>query len=278
VILAVAALSAAAGRFIILVDAGEHPVPGADVEIRASGGDVRLARVKTGPDGRAPALDLAPGVYDVEVHPENLPYAALHDVVLRAGQEFPLRVALSPEPHSVVVEGIVTDGDGRKLAGALVAGWSQSIHFGVATSPARVHTDDAGKFRLAALSNEMVTVEARSPTGATSRLVVCEHFHGCSPRIIVTVGVKPPRDGFPPRPALEWTAPPSYLVRRGSHLHARIAGVPQDATSTVAILPVSRREPVPVHAMACQEGWFDCDPPAELPWQRFLVHGNELDL
>jgi hypothetical protein len=30
--------------------------------------------------------------------------------------------------------------------------------------------------------------------------------------------------------------------------------------------------------MACQEGWFDCHPPTELPWQRFLVHGDELDL
>src|SRR5205823_462495 len=151
-----------------------------------------------GPYGRAPAIDLPPGRYDVEVHAESLPYGAVHDVVLRAGQEFPLRVGLSSEPGSAIVEGIVTDRVGRSLAGALVAGWSQAIHFGVPTTPARVHTDDAGKFRLAALSSETVTVEARSATGATARMVVCEYFRGCSPRIVVAVGAaSPARGGFP---------------------------------------------------------------------------------
>jgi hypothetical protein len=277
---------ASAGILLVTVTADETPVGGAEVEVRASGQDALLAHARTGANGRAPALEVPPGLYDVEVHSKGLPFAALHDVVVRSMDRFPLAVPLdtlhtryAPGETLPVASGVVMDGQGRPVSGALVAGWLQTIHFGVPTRPARIHTDRDGTFRFAALPHADITVEARWGTDA-DRQLGCHTYEGCRPRTVLRLRPDLPAPSARVPNVMEWTAPPSYLAQAESHLHARIVGAAPDADVVVALLPLARRKPELVHAIArayVGGTCIDCYP-SRLPWQRFRTHGEDLDL
>jgi len=85
---------AAAGTLLVSVTADEVPVPQAVVEIRRAGQDPVVARGSTGADGRASALELPAGIYDVEIHTKTFPFALVENVVARAGDSFHLAIAL----------------------------------------------------------------------------------------------------------------------------------------------------------------------------------------
>ena len=281
----IAVALAAAGTLLVSVTADEVLVPQAVVEIRRAGQDPVVTRGSTGPDGRASALELPAGIYDVEIHTKTFPFALVENAVVRAGDSFPLAIALDtlsnryvPGEKYPAIDGIVLDAHERPVAGAVVAGWIQTIHFGEPTTPARIHTATDGTFRLGGVPDQ-VTVEVRRGSEGDRRLV-CRR-DGCETRTILRL-----RPDFPPPTpkepkVFEWTARPSYLTEPGSHLHVTIPGLPGDAEIVFALLPVSRRTAIPVRALAkvfAGRTCLDCYPSRGLPWQRFRVHGGEIDL
>jgi len=281
----IAVALAAAGYLVVSLTADKAPVPRAVVEVRRAGEDPVVARGRTGADGRGPALELPAGVYDVEVHTKTLPFAVVENVVVRAGDSFPLAIALDtlanrylPGEKLPAVNGKVLDARNRPVAGALVAGWIQTIHFGAPTKPARIHTAADGTFRFAVIP-ENVTVEARHG-GEADRGRACRRYE-CAPRTVLRLrpDLPPPAKGEPD--VFAWTAPPSYLISAGTHLHVRVTGAGQDGDFVLALLPVARREPIPVRAIAQAAvggKCIDCAPSRGLPWQRFRFHGSEVDL
>jgi len=281
----IAVALAAAGTLLVSVTADEAPVPRAVVEVRRAAQDAVVALGQTGPEGSSSAIGLAAGIYDVEVHTETLPFAAVENVVLQAGDSFPLAIALDtlsnryrPDEKRPAVAGVVLDAGSRPVAGAMVAGWIETIHFGAPLEPARIHTAADGMFRFAAIPAD-VTVEARHG-GLADRGLAC-HRYECEPRTILRLrpDLPPPGKGEPD--VFAWSAPPSYLASAGSHLHVTIPGLPRDAEIVFALLPVSRRTAIPVRALAkafVGGTCIDCYPSRGLPWQRFRVHGGEIDL
>jgi hypothetical protein len=283
--MSIAVALAAAGTLLVSVTADKASVARAVVEVRRCGEDAVVARGRTTADGRAPALEVPAGIYDVEVHTDAFPFAVVENAVVRAGDPFPLAIALDtlanrylPAEKFPAVGGVVLDRHERPVAGALVAGWVQTIHFGIPTRPARVHTAADGTFRMAALP-ENVTVEARHGSDR-DRGFACHHFT-CASRTVLHLrpDLPPPGTGEPD--VFAWTAPPSYLTSGGSHLHVRITGAPPDADIVLALLPVTMRTEIPVRALArayAGATCLDCVDSPGFPWQRFRVHGQEVDL
>jgi len=281
----IAVALAVSGTLLVSVSADKTPVPRAVVEVRRAGQDALAARGRTGSNGRAPALELPAGVYDVEIHTRTFPFAVVGNVVVSGVDRFPLAVALdtltrpyAPGQKLPAIDGIVLDARKRPVAGAVVAGWIQTIHFGGPTKPARIHTAMDGTFRFAAIP-ENVTVEARRGRVA-DRGLACSH-HGCAPRTVLRLrpDLPPPANGEPD--VFAWSAAPSYLRSGGTHLHVHVAGAAPEGEVVLALLPVARREPLPVRALAraaIDGKCIDCAPSRGLPWQRFRFHGAEVDL
>ena len=154
--------AAIAGR----VRSAAGPVRGASVVAVLHGDVGNPARATTGADGACDLRGLMPGVYRVSTSAPGYPSVSVPGVTLRAGDRFVLDVLLVPPS---VIEGTVTDMDGRPVSGALVAADGQGMRgpglagvagaIGASTLAARTGAD--GRYRIEGVSSGPVRVSGR---------------------------------------------------------------------------------------------------------------------
>lgn len=147
------------------------------VVARASGAPMAGARVDVSPrlangdSGRAVADEqgayrvpgLAPGSYDVVVSAPGYSEAMRRGVTLRPGERFELRFELSGTGG---VEGVVRDGGGRPVVGALVRAQPEGL-VPQAESAIEARTDAQGRYQLSGLPAGPALVSVRKEPART---------------------------------------------------------------------------------------------------------------
>ncbi len=140
----------------VVVTSGGEPVGGATLGLSPAGEGGELQRLQAGADGRFTFRGVAPGAYDLDAGAEGFAPLLRRGLLVAASEQFELRLVL---PGTGAVEGLVTDGQGRPVAGARVRGGK--LWGGLGQVDAEAVSGDDGWYRLAGLEPGRTTVKAR---------------------------------------------------------------------------------------------------------------------
>lgn len=124
------------------------PVANAVVGLSPFNETGELGRAFSGSDGRFAVEGLAPGSYDVIVSAEGFSELARRGVTVAQGQRFELELELQ---GTGAVEGVVKDGEGKPIAGAIVRGGNRWGGFFVGAASADARTDADGHYQASGL-------------------------------------------------------------------------------------------------------------------------------
>jgi hypothetical protein len=152
-------------------------VRGASVVAVLHGDAGNPARATTGADGGYDIRGLAPGVHRVSISAPGYPSATVPGITLRAGDRFVLDVLFVPPS---VVEGTVTDMDGRPVSGALVSAEGQGMRGpgpgngagAGAAPPLAARTGADGRYRIEGVSPGPFRVSARKDASSPAALKI----------------------------------------------------------------------------------------------------------
>lgn len=155
----------------VVVDSAGAPIARATVGISPAGEGGELGRTATGADGRFAFRGLAAGAYDLDAGAEGFAAVVRQGLTVAPGDAFEVRLTLA---GTGAVEGAVSDGQGRPLAGARVRGGK--LWGSVGQVDAEAVTGEDGRYRLGGLEPGRTTVRARrsEALGGASQLLLVE--------------------------------------------------------------------------------------------------------
>jgi hypothetical protein len=199
-------------------------VAGASVDVSPYGSNGDSGRAVTDDTGHFSVGGLAPGSYDVVVSAPGFSTLTRRGLTVSAGERFPLELALT---GTGAVAGVVRNGAGQPVQGALVVGgsrWGGSL----GNTPAESRTDAEGHYRLEGLSAGRLYLTARregAVLGAGQLVQVTEGGTAQADFTLEETGtvegvVRAARGALPSEP-LFVTAMPQERARRGPPETAR---------------------------------------------------------
>jgi hypothetical protein len=157
-------------------DLAGRPIVGAAIRAEPVGPSVRIGGARSDPAGGFLIAGLPAGEYRVVVDAEGYVPELIESVLLEAGVDPErLEVRLSP---GALLEGLVTDRNGRPLEGATVTATRESsrVALGGPGPPLRDHGDAEGRYRLEGLplGASTIAADAQGHRGAVRDVVLEE--------------------------------------------------------------------------------------------------------
>jgi protocatechuate 3,4-dioxygenase beta subunit len=213
-----------------VVGTAKGPVRGAAITALLQGDAANPVRTTSQADGSYELKGLLPGLHAVSVSATGHGTAQVPPVNLRSGDRFRLDVTLVPPS---VLEGTVTDTEGRPVSGALVAAdgpwargagaWGAGGAGGAGPAAAvAVRTDSSGRFRIEGVTPGQLRVSGRRDLGspAAVKVVAVEEGETATVDLVLSEGgvvsgaVLDPA-GNPVAGAMVWTTAGSGPPRPG---------------------------------------------------------------